>query len=100
MLLWVMTFNIRGSFHPDGVNAWEQRAPLNVEVIQRQAPDLIGFQECDTGNLLTYQQHLSVYDRLLGSEIWPEAEEPSSYNALFWLPERLTLLDAGSFSLS
>lgn len=100
MLLRVMTFNIRGSYHEDGVNAWEQRAPLNIEVIQRQAPDLIGFQECDTGNLLTYQQHLSVYERLLGSDVWPETEESSSYNALFWLPERLTLLEAGSFWLS
>ena len=78
MLLRVMTFNIRGSLHEDGANAWEKRAPLNIEVIQRQQPDLLGFQECDTGNLLTYQQHLSSYSRLLGAEIWPEAQEPSS----------------------
>ena len=59
MLLRVMTFNIRGSFHEDGANAWEQRAPLNVEVIQRHAPNLVGFQEFDTGNLHTYQQALT-----------------------------------------
>ncbi|MGH2479189.1 MAG: endonuclease/exonuclease/phosphatase family protein [Ktedonobacteraceae bacterium] len=100
MVLRVMTFNIRGSFYEDGANAWEKRAPLNMEVIQRQQPDLLGFQECDTGNLLTYQQHLSGYHRLLGAKIWPEAREPSSYNAIFWHPERLALLETGSFWLS
>ncbi len=102
MLLRVMTFNIRGSFHADGANAWEKRAPLSIEVIQRYKPDLIGFQECDGGNLLTYQQHLSGYTRLLGAEIEPPEEEgePSSYNAIFWRPERLILLETGSFWLS
>lgn len=102
MLLRVMTFNIRGSFYKDGANAWEKRAPLNIEVIQRYKPDLIGFQECDTGNLLTYQQHLSDYSRLTGAEICPpEADgEPSSYNAIFWRPEQLILLETDSFWLS
>ncbi len=44
--LWVMSFNIRGTFHRgDGINAWEQRAALNVAMIERYAPGLIGFQE-------------------------------------------------------
>lgn len=100
MLLKVMSFNIRGSiFDKDTPNTWEKRAPLNVAVIRAQAPDLIGFQECHSGNLLTYQQHLSDYARLLGPSILPE-DKPRSYNAIFWRPARLTLLDSGSFWLS
>ncbi len=100
MLLKIMTFNIRGSiFDKDKPNAWEKRAELNIAVIRGQAPDLIGFQECHGGNLLTYQQHLSDYARLLGPSILPE-EKPRAYNAIFWHPERLSLLDSGSFWLS
>ena len=47
----VMSFNIRGSRFSDGDNIWPNRAPLNVETIRAHAPDLIGFQELDLGNL-------------------------------------------------
>lgn len=101
MLLKVMTFNVRNaSADTGGANIWENRAPLNVSVMRGQAPDLIGLQECETGNLLTYQQHLSEYARLLGSAVLPEDEEPRAYNAIFWRPERLDLLFSGSFWLS
>ena len=101
MRLRVMTFNVRGaSLDPEGPNIWERRAPLNVAVIRSQAPDLIGFQECGTSHLLTYQQHLSEYTRLLGSSIVPEEREIRAYNAISWRAEHLTLLDSGSFWLS
>lgn len=101
MQMRVMTFNVRGaSLDREGPNTWEQRAPLNVAVIRSQAPDLIGLQECGTSHLLTYQQHLSEYTRLLGSSIVPEGREVRAYNAIFWRSERLVLLDSGSFWLS
>lgn len=95
----VMTFNIRGSFHTtDGVNAWEGRAALNVATIKRHAPDLLGFQELQGGNLQTYREQLPEYEYRLG----PRAEnaEPHGFNAIFWNPARLALLDAGGFWLS
>jgi|SRR5690242_4193265 endonuclease/exonuclease/phosphatase family metal-dependent hydrolase len=95
MLLKVMTFNVRyASSDTEGDNIWEKRAPLNVAVIRKQVPDLIGLQECETDNLLTYQQHLPGYARLLGSAVLP-GEEPCTYNAIFWRPERLDLLASG-----
>ncbi len=55
----VMSFNIRGSFDTwDNVNAWDKRAALNVETIKCHAPDVIGFQELQSGNLKTYRQQL------------------------------------------
>jgi endonuclease/exonuclease/phosphatase family metal-dependent hydrolase len=95
----VMTFNIRGSCHTvDGANAWAGRAALNVAVIKRHAPDLIGFQELQRGNLETYRACLAGYDHRLG----PPAKdgEPHDFNAIFWQPTRLAPLDAGGFWLS
>jgi hypothetical protein len=57
----VMTFNIANALETedDGENAWPFRAPLNVRTIKRYTPDLIGFQQCDDGNLETYRSALA-----------------------------------------
>ena len=94
----VMTFNVRGSHHRDGKNAWKNRADLNVRVIQKHAPDLIGFQEFQKGNQRYYDLHLPEYKYSLGPEY--ENYPPRSYNAIYWNPKRLELLDAGGFWLS
>jgi endonuclease/exonuclease/phosphatase family metal-dependent hydrolase len=94
----VMSFNIRGAFHKsDGLNAWHQRAALNVQTIRRHAPDLIGFQELQTGNLQVYQAELRDYHYLLGNNV---SGEPPEYPAIFWKPARFDLLDSGAFWLS
>jgi endonuclease/exonuclease/phosphatase family metal-dependent hydrolase len=96
----VMTFNIANGLdtEDDGDNAWAARAALNVRTIQRYAPDLIGFQQCDEGNLATYHSALSDYQYVLG----PAADGPDlyDYNAIAYLPERLEALESGGFYLS
>jgi hypothetical protein len=96
----VMTFNIANAivFSVDGENAWALRAPLNVRTIQRYAPDLIGFQQCDDGNPETYRSMLTEYHYAPD----PAADGPDlyDYNAIAYLPERLELLDSGGFYLS
>ncbi len=92
-----MSFNIRGAFHPqDGVNQWSQRAPLNVATIRQYAPDLIGFQELQSGNLDTYEADLTDYRHILGNDTSDHSEHPS----IFWKPSALDLLDSGSFWIS
>lgn len=93
-----MTFNVRGSQHADGANEWPRRARLNVDCIRRCAPHLIGFQESQRGNLETYDRELSGYERLLGPGY--ENRRPWAYNAIYWDPETLELLDEGGFWLS
>jgi len=94
-----MTFNVRGAFHKgDGINAWANRAALNVETIKRHAPDLIGFQELQSGNLDTYRERLPEYDYILGLKAGNEA--PYEFNAIFFDPERLEVLGSGGFWLS
>lgn len=95
----VLTFNIRGAVpHRDGSNAWEHRAPLTCSLIERAAPDLIGFQELMSGNLETYQKHLSMYQWVLGPPTMEETRK--NYNAIFWKPSSLDLLSSGGFWLS
>lgn len=93
-----MTFNVRGSHHPDGVNVWENRAALNVATIKRYLPGLIGFQELQDGNLRAYEAELPEYEYSLGPEY--EDRRPHAYNAIFWDRSRLELVHTGGFWLS
>ena len=94
-----MSFNVRGSFRDRGkAEAWENRAVLNVETIERHAPDLIGFQELQEGNLETYRERLPQYAHVLGPRYGNRA--PHSFNAIFFDVRRLELLDSGGFWLS
>lgn len=93
-----MTFNIRGSYHRDGRNAWRHRADLCRRIIQSYAPDLIGFQEFQSGNWRYFDAFLPEYQRLLGPEY--ENRPPRAHNAIYWRPERLEMLDSGGFWLS
>src|SRR5918912_1267365 len=94
-----MTFNVRGAFHRgDGINAWDKRSALNVETIKRHAPGLIGFQELQSGNLDTYRERLPEYSYVLGLRAGNLA--PYEFNAIFFDPKRLEMLDSGGFWLS
>ena len=95
----VMTFNIRGADSAqDGVNAWENRASLNVRTILDHAPDLIGFQELQAGNLATYEAPLSEYRWVLGPATSPKEEV--AFNPIFWRRERFQRVDSGGFWLN
>jgi endonuclease/exonuclease/phosphatase family metal-dependent hydrolase len=95
----VMSFNIRGaSFAHDGVNAWENRAALNVATIHRCAPDLIGFQEVHSENLATYREHLRGYQWVRGPQV--DTNESDHCNAIFWRSGRFREVGSGGFWLS
>jgi endonuclease/exonuclease/phosphatase family metal-dependent hydrolase len=98
-VLRVMSFNIRGfSRRGDGINSWENRAALNVAAIKRYAPDLVGLQELRAESLATYREKLPGYARLLGPGAGNKA--PHEFNAIFFDPIRLEVLDSGGFWLS
>jgi endonuclease/exonuclease/phosphatase family metal-dependent hydrolase len=95
----VMSFNVRGSFHDVTTkNAWRDRAPLNVATIKRLAPDVIGLQESQRGNLATYRRHLPEYTQIRGPRYGNVF--PYDSNAILYDPERLRPLDTGGFWLS
>jgi endonuclease/exonuclease/phosphatase family metal-dependent hydrolase len=94
----VMTFNLRGAVIPDGENIWPHRARFSAEVIRREDPDLIGFQEVQEGNLESYREFLTGYERAKGPQY--NNHEPYCYATIFWKPEKLERLDSGGFWLS
>jgi len=94
----VMTFNVRGSFHDDGVNNWDKRADLNVRTIKKYDPDIIGFQEVQEDNLVLYDAELSDYDYELGLISIRKAD---NYHRvpIFWKKDRFTKLESGGYYL-
>lgn len=94
-----MSFNVRGSFHDAArKNAWRNRADLNVATIERCAPDVIGLQEAQRGNLGAYRARLPRYDHIPGPAYGNTF--PHEYNTILYDPKRLEPLDAGGFWLS
>jgi len=95
----VMSFNVRGSFHDlTRKNAWRNRAQLNVATIKRLAPDVIGLQESQRGNLATYRRHLPGYAQIRGPRYGNAF--PCDSNTILYDPERVMPLDVGGFWLS
>jgi endonuclease/exonuclease/phosphatase family metal-dependent hydrolase len=98
-LLRVMSFNVRGSFRDAArKNAWRNRAVLNVATIERCAPDVIGLQESQRGNLTTYRRRLPGYAQIRGPGYGNAF--PYDSNAILYDPERLRPLHTGGFWLS
>jgi endonuclease/exonuclease/phosphatase family metal-dependent hydrolase len=95
----VMSFNVRGYFR-DALqkNAWRNRADLNVATIERYAPDVIGLQEAQRGNLGAYSKRLPRYAHIRGPRYGNFI--PHDFNAILFDPDRLEPLDSGGFWLS
>ena len=94
----VMSFNVRGASHNDGINAWEARADLNVRTIKRYGPGVIGLQEVQAPNLAVYEKELPGYNRVKGPAYGPGWIE--EFAAIFYDADRFEELDAGGFWLS
>ena len=93
-----MTFNIRGYWHQDGVNAWPNRRDLNVATIRAQAPDLIGVQEAHGGNLRDYHDALPEYHYVA----WPyyDNRPPHGHVPIYWRPPRIRPVASDGFWIS
>jgi endonuclease/exonuclease/phosphatase family metal-dependent hydrolase len=93
-----MSFNIRGATVDDGANVWPARRELNVAVVRKRDPDLIGFQELQEGNWEDYLRGLPGFGRLRGPEY--NNREPFCYPSAFWKESRLERVSDGGFWLS
>ncbi len=95
----VMSFNVRGSFHDARKKyAWRNRAEFNVAIIERYAPDVMGLQEAQRGNLSAYRKQLPRYAHIRGPRYGNAI--PHDFNTILFDPERLEPLDSGGFWLS
>lgn len=96
----IMTFNLRGSMMEiDGANYWPHRADLNIRTLKKYAPDIIGFQEFQSGHQSAYQAELPQYDYVIGLNTIDDSIY-GMQNPIYWRRKRFTLLDQGGFYLS
>ncbi len=94
----VMSFNVRGASHRDGINVWEGRAALNVSTIKRYEPGVIGLQEVHAANLAVYEEELPGYNRIMGPAYGTDRVE--EFAAIFYEANQFEKLDSGGFWLS
>ena len=95
----VITFNLNGAVFPEsGPHSWAQRSPHVIALIQRYAPDIIGFQEVNQANLATFGAQMPMYEQLAGNAYGDNP--PAEYSSIFWRSERFILREAGEFWLS
>jgi endonuclease/exonuclease/phosphatase family metal-dependent hydrolase len=92
-----MSFNINGVYGDDE-NSWLMRAPLNLEVINRYAPDIIGLQEASTANLDFYREKLVDYSLVVGNCYGDTP--PQEYSSILYKSSRYKLLETGEFWFS
>ena len=93
----IMSFNINGDYS-GGENSWEKRAPLDLAIVNRYKPDLIGLQESVEIILGTFREHLIDYSIIEGN-CYGDIP-PQDYSSILYLTARYDLLDTGEFWFS
>lgn len=99
----IMTFNVRydeALFHtgePQPTH-WANRKVLQVELINKHQPDVIGMQEPHLHQIQYLEEQLPAY-------AWfgvgrADGKEKDEFNPIFYRTEKLTLINSGTFWLS
>ena len=98
--LGLMTFNIRTASIDDGENAWPNRKTLVAQVIEREAPDIVGLQEVVRDQVEYLAATLKEYrwlgvDRGLNGGVGL-----SEFTPIFYRFAELSPIESGTFWLS
>ena len=98
--LGLMTFNIRTASIDDGENAWPHRKTLVAQIIEREAPDVVGLQEVVREQVEYLAATLKDY-RWLGVDRGLNGGEGlSEYTPIFYRVAELSPIESGTFWLS
>lgn len=93
----VMSFNVRMPNKIDGVNYWDSRRDVAIEMLRQTAPDLIGTQE------LYYRQGNDIVTAL-PEYVWlgnsRQGIHEDEYMGVIFRKDRFELLEMGQFWLS
>lgn len=97
IVILLMSFNIRYDNPNDGINSWENRKEIVVNIIENSSPDLLGLQEVTQTQLDYLAKELKEHS-YLGE---PRSEkENAEYTPIFFKKDKLELLDSDTFWLS
>jgi len=94
----LLSFNVRYNNPGDGVNAWPNRANRVAGLVRFYEPDVAGLQEVLVGQLHDLEERLPGYAWVgVGRD---DGEQAGEFSPIFYRPDRLELLDSGTFWLS
>lgn len=86
----VMSFNLGTD---DPTHSWENRKESVAQMLQAQAPDVIGFQDCSAARRKGLEKMLKNYSAVEVSK------RAASGNIIFYSKEGASVISSGSFSL-
>ncbi len=98
--LYVGSYNIRYHNEPDSLagNVWSKRLQVMSDQILFEQPDIFGAQEVLVDQLRDFERTLPQYGHIgVGRD---DGMEKGEYAAIFYLRDRVKLLDQGNFWLS
>ncbi|MCQ2317876.1 MAG: endonuclease/exonuclease/phosphatase family protein [Bacteroidales bacterium] len=94
----LISYNIRNSGANDGINSWENRKDLTINMINQEKPDLICMQEVLTDQLEFVYDELPDYDFIgVGRD---DSVRRGEIMAIFYRNDIYRLLGNGNFWLS
>lgn len=94
----VLSFNVRYNNPGDAINAWPNRSDRVAGLIRFYEPDVAGLQEVLVGQLHDLEQRLPDYTWVgVGRDDGMDAGE---FSPIFYRPDRLELVETGTFWLS
>ena len=94
----VMSYNIRYGEGSDGTNSWQYRAPLTIEMLEDQAPDIFGVQEA-LGNQIDFILEFTDGYECVGVGR-DDGKKEGEHMSVFWNKKKIKLLKWGTFWLS
>jgi len=95
--LHIMTLNLRTGLAMDGENAWKHRESILLNLLEKEAPDLIGIQEGLQFQLMAIEERHPQYAWVGTGRDGTVFDE---FCAVFYHRDRFELLDSGTFWLS
>ena len=94
----VMTYNVRNNTLLDCCHRWHSRRDRVINLIKTYAPDLLGVQEPDPGQMADLRAGLTDYGSSgVGRE---DGANRGEFSAIFYRLDRYELIDQGTFWLS
>lgn len=97
IIILVMSFNIRYANPNDGINNWDNRKEIVINIIEEYSPDLFGMQEVRGSQMKYLDEQLADYKHYGRSASEDPDQEASP---IFFKAERFELMDGGFFWLS
>lgn len=97
IIIVVMSFNVRYNNPGDGINSWENRKEIVVNLIETHSPDFLGMQEVRKSQLDYLGDNLTGY----GNFSQPRTEDPEDESCpVFYMKDKFELLESNTFWLS